>query len=447
MPAEATPAPRSPWRRGGRIAAIVAVVVLLGLVASIGWISRPARLSELILDQVGTSLGLQITASGTSEYRLRGTPMLTVRGLDVRQPGSATALLTAERAYLALPWATLWAGGEDLTIGRVELDGPQLDLSALQDWLATRPEGGPLRIPTLTDGLRITRGLVAGDGWSVDRLSIATDHVSASQALAARLTGRLLMSTTTAPFDLQLALTRPAIGAGAAIAGIASVRSGQLRMPMALNLSGVLRDDADGIGLDATRLGAHARWFSEPSDEEPTIAFALGISGRVRYRGGDLVVAPLAAAVRGQAKVPESVDATGSLALGDALALHLSGQVADWPAQWPALPAPLGESVSPFPFTVDYAGATDLSDPLNLQLSRDETRFDGQFRLPELTDWIAQLAVGTPLPPLTGTLTTPRIEVTGATLTGVRLQIDDGDHERSDGLPEPDRIPDSGPGR
>lgn len=447
MPAEATPAPRARWRRGGRIAAIVAVVVLLGLVASIGWISRPARLSALILDQVGSSLGLQITASGTSEYRLRGTPMLTVRGLDVRQPGNADALLTAERAYLALPWATLWAGGEDLTIRRVELDGPRLDPAALQDWLATRPDGGPLRIPTLTEGARIIRGRVEGDGWSVDRLSIATDHVSASQALAARLTGRLLMGTTTVPFDLQLALTRPAIGAGAAIAGIASVRSGQSRMPLSLNLSGVLRDDTDGIGLDAARLGAHARWFNEPSAPAPPTAFALGATGRVRYSDGGMVVAPLAAAIRGRDKLPGKVDATGSLAFDDALALHLSGEVADWPAQWPALPAPLGESDSPFPFTVDYAGATDFSDPVHLQLRRDETRFEGQSQLPELTDWMTRLADGTPLPPLTGTLTTPRIEVAGATLTGVRVEIDDGDNEGSDGLGEPDRLPDSGPGR
>ena len=447
MPADATPAPRSRWRRGGRIVAIIVLVLLLALASSIGWISRPARLSGLVLDQVGTSLGLQITASGTSEYRLRGTPMLTVRGLDVRQPGSATSLLTAERAYLALPWATLWAGGEDLTVRRIELDAPQLDLTALQDWLETRPEGGPLRIPTLTDGLQISRGRVSGDGWSLDRLGLATDHVSATQPLAARVTGRLLMSTTTATFDYQLALTRPAIGAGAAIAGITNVHSGQSRMPLALNLSGVLRDDADGMGLDRARLGAHARWFSAPAAAAPTVALALGMAGRLRYRDGGLIVAPLVAAFRGQDKIPAKVDAIGSLAFGDALALHLSGEVAEWPAQWPALPAPLAESDSPFPFTVDYAGATDFSDSVHLQLRRDETRFEGQFEISELTDWMTQLADGTPLPPLTGTLTTPRIEVAGATLTGVRVEMDDGDSKGADGQAEPGRPPDSGPSR
>lgn len=447
MPAQATPAFRTRWRRGSRIAVVIAVVVLLGLAVAIGWISRPARLSVLILDRAGSSLGLQITATGTSEYRLRGTPMLTVRGLDVRQPGSATALLTAERAYLALPWATLWAGGEDLTIRRIELDGPQLDPGALQDWMATRPEGGPLRIPTLTDGVLITRGRVAGDGWSVDRLSISTDHVAATQPLATRLTGRLLTGTTTVPFDLQLALTRPALGAGAAVAGIANVRSGQSRMPLALNLSGVLRDNSDGVGLDATRLGAHARWFSEPSVAAPAASLALGMAGRVRYRDGEVVVAPLAAAIRGQDNIPETVDATGSLAFGDVLALHLSGEVADWPAQWPALPAPLGESDSPFPFTVDYADATDFSGQVDVQLSRDETNFNGQFQLPELTGWMAQLANGTPLPPLTGTLTTPRIEVAGATLTGVRVEIDDGESDGTDEPREPDHSSGSGPSR
>ncbi|KIQ97185.1 hypothetical protein TI01_1382 [Lysobacter sp. A03] len=422
-------------------------MLLLALASSIGWISRPARLSGLVLDQVGTSLGLQITASGTSEYRLRGTPMLTVRGLDVRQPGSATSLLTAERAYLALPWATLWAGGEDLTVRRIELDAPQLDLTALQDWLETRPEGGPLRIPTLTDGLQISRGRVSRDGWSLDRLGLATDHVSATQPLAARVTGRLLMSTTTATFDYQLALTRPAIGAGAAIAGITNVHSGQSRMPLALNLSGVLRDDADGMGLDRARLGAHARWFSAPAAAAPTVALALGMAGRVRYRDGGLVVAPLAAAIRGRDNIPEQVDATGFLVFGDAFALHLSGEVAEWPVQWPELPAPLSESNSPFPFRVDYAGPSDLSDPVHLQLSRDETRFDGRFQLPKLIDWVTQLADGTPLPPLTGSLTTPRIEIAGATLTGVQLEMDDGDSERDEGLGEPEPHHGSGPSR
>src|SRR5690606_22977871 len=204
-------------------------------------------------------------ATGTAEYRLRGTPMLTVRGLDVRQPGADAPLLTADRAHLALPWATLWAGGKDLTISRVELDGPRLDLQALQGWLATRPAGGAQRIPTLTEGAQIVRGQLDGDGWSVDRINISTVQLAPAKPFAARLGGRFLHGTTTAPFDLQLALTHPGIDAGMGLTGIANIRSPQWWMPITLQLSGVLRDDDDGMGLDRARLGADIRWLNDPA--------------------------------------------------------------------------------------------------------------------------------------------------------------------------------------
>lgn len=429
MSEEATPAPRSGWRRARRNAAITIVVVLVGLVIAIAWVSRPARLSGLILDRAGSALDLQISATGAAEYRLRGTPMLTVRGLVARKPGASTPLLVADRVYLALPWATLWAGGEDLTVRRVELDGPRLDLDALQDWLATRPDGGPLRIPTLTDGARVVQGQLNGNGWSVDRVSIASDHLDPAKPFVARFGGRLRSGTTTTPFDLQLALTRPALDAGAGLAGIATIRSEQWRMPLSLQLSGMLRDGDDGIGLDNARLGGNAQWVSDHSTADPGLDFALGLAGRVRYRDGELLMAPLGAALRGQDDMPEKIDATGSLAFDDTLSLHLLGEVADWPSAWPALPAPLGDSDSPFPFALDYEGAPDFADEAHLQLRRDETRFEGHFRLPELSTWMAQLATGTPLPPLRGTLETPRIDVAGATLTGVRLELEDDDPE------------------
>ena len=50
----------------------------------------------------------------------------------------------------------------------------------------------------------------------------------------------------------------------------------------------------------------------------------------------------------------------------------------------------------------------DLSDVASLQLQRDATRFDGRFRLPQMLAWIDASATASPLPPLDGTLTTPR---------------------------------------
>lgn len=432
------PGRRSGWRRWGWTTAIVVIVVLAALASAIGWVSRPARLTALVLDRVGSALDLQITATGTGEYRLRGVPMLTVRGLDVRQPGADTPLLTAERAHLALPWATLWAGGKDLTVRRVELDGPHLDLQALQDWLATRPAGGAQRIPTLTDGARIVRGQLHGVGWSVDRISISAAQLAPAQPFVARLGGRFLHGTTTAPFDLQLALTHPGIDAGLGLAGVADIRSPRWRMPMTLQMSGVLRDGEDGLGLDRARLGADMRWLNDPAVAGPGLAFAAGVAGRVRYHDGGLRIAPLGVSLRGQDPMPERVDASGSLAVGDTLALTLLGEIGDWPTAWPALPAPLGDSHSPLPFALDYAGTPDLGDEAHLQVRRDETRFDGYFRMPRLSAWLDQLATGTPLPPMRGTLETPRIEIVGATLTGVHLQMDDDEPDTGTELPAPE---------
>lgn len=444
MSSETASAPRSDrrsgWRRWGRTTAIAAITLLAALAMAIGWVSRPARLTALILDRVGSALDLQITATGPSEYRLRGTPMLTVRGLDVRQPGADTPLLTADRAYLALPWTTLWAGGKDLTVRRVELDGPHLDLHALQGWLATRPAGGPLRIPTLTEGARIVRGQLDGDGWSVDRITISTVQLAPTQPFAARLGGRFQQGPTSAPFDMHLALTHPGIDAGAGLAGIASIRSAQWWMPITLQLSGVLRDDDDGTGLDRARLAANMRWFNDPVATEPGLSFAAGLAGRMRYRDSRLLIAPLGIALRGQDGVPEQFDASGSLTLGDTLALSLHGEIGDWPSVWPALPAPLGDSHSPFPFALDYAGTPDLRDEAHLQLRRDDTRFDGRFRVPEVSAWLEQLATGTPLPPMRGTLDIPRIEIAGATLSGVRLQLDDDEPDTGAALPAPEPV-------
>lgn len=77
------------------------------------------------------------------------------------------------------------------------------------------------------------------------------------------------------------------------------------------------------------------------------------------------------------------------------------------------------------PFKLDYRGPANLSGNTGLQLRRDETRFDVDFRLPRVLDWLDQLATGTPLPPLDGRLSTPRLEIYGAVLEGVEIEFED----------------------
>ena len=130
-----------------------------------------------------------------------------------------------------------------------------------------------------------------------------------------------------------------------------------------------------------------------------------------------------------------TLDAEGGIALGDSLQVQLEGQLAGWPEAWPALPPPLGQSESPLPFALAYAGASDLSHVATLQLQRDDTRFDGRFRLFDVADWMGAAAQGSPLPPIAGTLATPRIEIFGAVLEGVELRMED------DSLPASGTVP------
>jgi len=414
----AAPEPQTPPPRRRRIGLLVLVIALALLAFALHWVSRPDRVARLILAQAGRALNLEITSSGASEYRLRGTPMLTIREVVARKPGEATPLLRADRIRLELPWATLRALGRDLTVRRIELDAPQLDLPALQRWLATRPPTKEPRIPTLTHGLRIVRGRVVGDGWRVEAVDIDAPSFHPDRMVRARLLARVETGQLRVPFDVRAALTRAAAGAGLGVVGNVTVLSPPWTMPMRTRLSGRLHNGDDGIGLDDMRLGADATYRKGDTD----LAFTYGIAGPMRVREGMLRVTPLGLVVYGTGAVP-SLQGTGALAFGDSLTLHLDGTLSSWPRAWPTLPSPLSESTSPLPFAIDYRGRADLSAITALRLQRDSTRFEGSFRLPSILRWLDAFQTGSPLPPLNGRLTSPRLDVAGATLEGVDVEF------------------------
>jgi hypothetical protein len=418
--------PRNRRASRRKLAWALCAALLLLLAMALLWLAQPARVAGIVLGQAGTALGLEITTSGVSEYRLRGTPMLVVRGLVAREPGAPAALLRAERVYLSLPWSTLRARGADLTVQRVELDAPVLDLAALQRWRERRPSSQqPARIPTLVDGLHITDGEVLGDGWSIDRIVVALPSLHPERRVAGRVGGRFRNGDTSIPFDLQLALSRIGMDAGVGASGIASVVTPEWRMPMRLTSSGRLHEDNDGFGLDRFRLGADA---SHRGGGTP-LHFVFGIAGPVRYSAGHLLVAPLGLVVRGEGAVPD-LDARGEFGWDGAIGLQLDGALAQWPEAWPAVPAPLAEVREPIAFVLDHAGPLDLSGSTMLRVHRDATRFDARFCLPRVLEWVDGIATGTPLPPLDGSLQTPVLHVPGATLEGVSVEFDDGqDHE------------------
>lgn len=394
---------------------VLGVAVLLAL--ALRWLALPQQVSGFIVDRIGKSLDLEITASGISEYRLRGTPLLVLRDVVVREHGQ-TPLLRARRIYVALPWSTIRAGGDDLKAQRIELDAPQLDLPALQRWLAKRPPA-ETRIPTLIKGLRIHDGVIVNDDWRIDGIDVKLPSLMPGKPLNAQVRGRYLDAPTSIPFDLAVAMTHPDNDAGLAVIGPLTIERDDWRLSARVKLSGPLHIGDDDLRITPARLGMTARYLRGETD----LSFALGLYGPLHFDEATWSLAPAGVALRGRSEVP-NFDARGALALGRRLVLQLDGRIAEWPEAWPALPPPLGQSTSSLPFVLRYVGKPDLTEIVALQLQRDGTRFDGRFRLPEISSWI-DAGDSSPLPPLDGQLRTPQLEVSGAQLHGVEITIDD----------------------
>jgi hypothetical protein len=405
---------RRHWK--GVLLVLLALLLLAALL--IRWLLKPEHLAPAILDLAGDTLGLEITATGVGEYRLRGTPQLIVRNLAAREKGADKPLLTAERILISVPWSSLRARGRELTATRLELDAPVFDIGAFQTWQAKRPPS-ETRVPTITKGLRIVRGRVIGAGWTIEALDGAIPSLSANSPVRARLRGRYQADALRAPFDIALTLNKLGQASGVGVVGEAALESTGWRLPMRLNLSGKLHTP-DALRIDPLRLGASARYIAGDQSQP----FALGIAGPLTFASGTVTLRPAALSLRGEGAIP-TLDAVGGFSLTDELQLALDGQLRQWPQAWPALPPPLGRSQAPLPFALDYAGNADLSAIAALRLERENTRFDGRFRLFEVVAWADAFEASVPLPPLSGRLTSPQLEVSGAVLRGVEVEIED----------------------
>lgn len=404
--------------RRRKIALLVIAALVLTAALLLRWLSRPEFVTAAILGQTGKALGLEITATGVGEYRLRGTPQLIVRRVAAREPGASTPLLTAERIFISVPWSTLRARGSDLTANRLELDAPVLDMAAFQRWQAKRPPS-ETPIPTLSRGIGIVRGQIVGSDWKIEALDAELPSLAPGQPLRMHLRGRYAGGELRVPVDVRASLTKPGSGAGVGVVGHVTLESARWQLPSRINLSAKLRSE-QGMRLDNAVLGAQSRYVSG----DTSLPFALGLAGPLRLDSKAISLQPAGLSLRGKDVMP-TLDSSGGFTLADELRLQLQGNLADWPSAWPALPPPLGQSVSPLPFALEYGGASDLSGIAALRLQRDQTVFDGRFRLFEVMDWNAAGSKGSPLPPLSGTLRTPRLEVSGAVLEGVELQLED----------------------
>ncbi|RZA18937.1 MAG: hypothetical protein EOP93_10125 [Lysobacteraceae bacterium] len=215
-------------------------------------------------------------------------------------------------------------------------------------------------------------------------------------------------------------MTDPANGAGVAAIGGITIEGADWSLPARVHLSGPLRLGDDAVRMAPARIGLSARYVSAKSD----MPFVLGAYGPLLFDEAVWSLDPVSLVLRGEGSIPDA-QARGALALGRRLVLRLDGSIAAWPQAWPALPPPLSASNSALPFALDYAGRVDFSDIASLQVRRDQTALDARFQLPAVLAWTDAGGNGSPLPPLQGSLRTPRVEVAGATLEGVEIETDD----------------------
>lgn len=414
-------APEAPRRlpsRRRRILSLVTVLALVSLGLLVHWASRPRQVADALLAQAGQALGLRITARGVAEYTLRGAPQIVLRDVEARMPGDPAALLRARRVSIALPWSTLRSRGRDLVIQRIELDAPRLDIAALQRWQATRPPTVQTRVPRLTDGFVVRDGRVDGPGWHVAGISIDAPMLAPDAPVRGAVSGEVVTGETRIPFDVRATLARPAEHAGLGVAGRASVIRPDWRVELEPVLRGRVRL-GDRIGLDRFAMQARALY----ANGNTRLPFAFGLAGQAVYRDG-LTVAPAGVVLRGDGPMPD-LAAGGEIAWSKALQLSLSGELQRWPSGWPELPAPVGRPRGALPFALDYDGPMDLSGRTELDLRHGATRVDAGFHLPRVLEWLESDAGATPLPPIDGRVSTPRLELPGVTLHGVEVEFDD----------------------
>jgi hypothetical protein len=263
---------------------------------------------------------------------------------------------------------------------------------------------------------------VRGTGWSIDALALRIPTLAPAQRVSARASGRYRSGTLQLPFALAATLSAPTPDAAIGVAGDITIDRNDWRIPARLVLSGRLRSSSGGLRLERAILSAAARYEAG----QTRAGFDLGAAGTLRFAPVRRL-APAAISLRGSGLVP-TLDASGTITVADSLDIDLAGRLARWPRGWPQLPPPMGQSASPLPFRLRYAGDTGMTGIVELGMHLDDSAFDGRFRIADVGTWI-DAPGGSPIPPLDARITSPRIDIAGAQLQGVDMTLDDQDVE------------------
>nr|WP_225561817.1 AsmA family protein [Rhodanobacter sp. DHB23] len=186
-------------------ASALALAVLLAVAISVYLLLRPDRFTAMLQEQARQA-GLVLNLDSPASPSVLPRPALELHGITLVAEGADSPILFATSGRLVLPWSTLLGG--PAAIKQMEVDGPRVDLGALQGWLATQPPqpaNAPPALPRIDTGIRIEHGsVVHGDELLFDNVTLTAGTLTPDRRFP------LDMSATTAsgaPLQMRLTAT------------------------------------------------------------------------------------------------------------------------------------------------------------------------------------------------------------------------------------------------
>ncbi len=357
-------------------------LISFGLLLAIGawWVNKqlePTKLTHTVLGKIGEELNLKFEFTGLPSYAMKPEPRLILPNLKVINPVDNKIFLSAKRVEISLPWSTIL--GDTPHITRVTADEPIINLPGLQAWQATRP-ATPFEVPTFTSGLEINNGQLLDKGFSITEIYLSLPHLENQQAIKAGVSGVFRQDKTTVSFNGPLTIAKAGLNSEFTLESKGKLNLGDKPLSYQIKTVGHFASLEKSFDLKSKTLS----WTSE---------------------------SPL-----------PNLQATLDLSFGDSLAIHSEGTIADWPKDWPVLPAPMNHQTKNIPYQLYYSGKPDFSDAIALTLSVDKSQFNSTLKIADIQQWIEQKD-GSPLPPLNGQFDTPLIELDGVSLEGVSIEI------------------------
>ncbi|MGH8108730.1 MAG: hypothetical protein ACREO1_08465 [Arenimonas sp.] len=366
-------------KRAQRIWIFLAV---FGLILAIGawWVNKqlePTRLTNTVLGKIGEELNLKFEFEGLPSYVMKPEPRLVLPNLKVINPVDNKVFLTAKRVEISLPWSTIL--GDTPHITRIEADDPILDFPGLRAWQATRPVT-PFEVPTFTSGLEINNGQFIDNGYSIKNIQLTLPHLEDQQEIEAGVSGLFQQGSSKFSFNGPLTIAKAGLNSAFTLESKGELDLGEKPLPYQLKTEGSFASLDKSFDITGNTLG-----FTSESPL-PNLQSSLFVS------------------------------------IGDSLKLSSSGIIAEWPKDWPVLPAPMNQQTKNIPYQINYSGKPDFSDVVSLKLNIDKSQFTSSLKIAEMQQWIDQKD-GAPLPPLHGSFDTPSIQLDGVTLEGVSIEI------------------------